>query len=203
MSMSPAHDGAIDESLSREESGATAASQDTYWSDLTEWTAASLRGSSALLVVLGVATCLIAWVIDQAIAALHLVQNSATGVAFAAGGGQFGSFLLLVLFRVSGVLLAVLVTANISPFAAGSGIPELRCIIAGIDLHAHMTLGTLVAKVVSIRMLYMALPSLGLFGELTQLDACSWAWCWSQASGCLSGRRVHLFTSLASLVCRC
>jgi chloride channel 2 len=94
---------------------------------------------------------------EQAIAALSKLlalaagwDDGAAGWSFAAGGGTPVDFLLLLAFRVAGCVAAVFCTMTIAPFAAGSGIPELRCILSGIDLQEHMRLRTLVAKVVGL-----------------------------------------------------
>ena len=66
----------------------------------------SLRGANSLLVALGFATCTIAWGMDQAIAAIGIAHTRAGTLT----SSPALNFALPVLFRIAGVLLAVLLT---------------------------------------------------------------------------------------------
>lgn len=72
-------------------------------------------------------------------------------------------------FRVLLVVAAVFCTATISPRAAGSGIPEMKCILAGMNLDEHMNNATVAAKVVGLVLMCGAGMPVGREGPLVHI----------------------------------
>ena len=119
-----------------------------------------------VLVVLGVSTCVIAWFINQmaiAIQFLHRKVEFMTTPYFATDCLAWAGMRALL------VLLAVKLTAAVSPRAAGSGIPEMKCILAGLNLDQHMNLPTVVAKVLGLVLMIGAGMPVGREGPLVQI----------------------------------
>ena len=84
------------------------------------------------------------------------------------GGGGVGGFVAL---RVALTLLAVEATRVVSPIAAGSGIPEVKSVLAGFSLPGFLSLRTLVAKVGGVVLLLGAGLPIGKEGPFIHTAA--------------------------------
>lgn len=73
------------------------------------------------------------------------------------GGQNFWlSWLLWLVYSCAFALLSCLSVMFISPHAAGSGIPEMRCILSGIEIRRYLSIRTLIAKVIGFISAYVA-----------------------------------------------
>jgi H+/Cl- antiporter ClcA len=119
-----------------------------------------------LLVLLGCSTCAVAWAMQRVIEAMQFLHRQ---IEFM----DSGSFLVDVAtwagFRVVLVLGAVFCTTSISPRAAGSGIPEMKCILAGLKLDEHMSNATVLAKVIGVVLMCGAGMPVGREGPLVHI----------------------------------
>ena len=138
-----------------------------------------------LLVLLGCSTCAVAWAMQRAI---DYLQYAHRRIEFMDTGYFAADVTAWAGFRVLLVLLAVFATASISPRAAGSGIPEMKCILAGMNLDEHMDRRTVCAKVIGLVLMCGAGMPVGREGPLVHIAG-------SIALGML---RLPIFRSIAS-----
>uniref|UniRef100_A0A7S2RGL4 Chloride channel protein n=1 Tax=Mucochytrium quahogii TaxID=96639 RepID=A0A7S2RGL4_9STRA len=104
------------------------------------------ESSWVLLCTLGILCSVLAWCIDEAVA---ILLNSKAKLANAAQSSVV-SYILWSVFTTILSLSAVLVTKMISPLAAGSGIPQMRSMLAGFAIPGYLSLRTLASKVVGL-----------------------------------------------------
>ena len=99
-----------------------------------------------LLLLLGVSSNVFAYGMDKSIEQLVAMRARAAQEA----GGFLPSYLL---WSGSALVLCALSAAcaqHISSAAVGSGIPQMKCVLAGVQLHDYLTFRTLCAKVASL-----------------------------------------------------
>lgn len=73
-----------------------------------------------------------------------------------------------LLYTAAIVVIGVLIT-NLSPMAAGSGIPQMRAILSGAWLHDYLSIKTLIAKWVGVVLASGSGLVIGLEGPYTHL----------------------------------
>ena len=137
-----------------------------------------------LLVLLGCSTCAVAWMMQRAI---EYLQYAHRRIEFMDSGYFAADVAAWAGFRVLLVLIAVFGTASISPRAAGSGIPEMKCILAGLNLDEHMDRKTVCAKIIGLVLMCGAGMPVGREGPLVHIAG-------SIAMGLL---RLPIFRSIA------
>ena len=122
----------------------------------------------ALLLLLGTLTNVLAFVIDHAIEAVVSARARASQEA--------GSFLpSYLVWTGSSLLLCSLSAAAIhfiGPSAAGSGIPQMKCVLAGMRAHDYLSLRTLCAKVLSLVFALGGGLSIGKEGPYVHISSC-------------------------------
>lgn len=103
----------------------------------------------ALLAFLGVSTALIGFLLDLCISVLQGWRRSMAehGTDEVTDGL---SFAIWMTFSVLVACLSVACTHHISPQGIGSGIPEMKVILKGVDLAEYLSFRTLVSKVVGL-----------------------------------------------------
>lgn len=138
-----------------------------------------------LLVLLGCSTCAVAWTMQRVIEAMQVVHRQ---IEFTNSGYFIADVAAWAGFRVVLVLGAVFCTTIISPRAAGSGIPEMKCILAGMNLDEHMSNATVLAKVLGLVLMCGAGMPVGREGPLVHIAG-------SIALGLL---RLRAFRSIAA-----
>jgi|EP01046_Picozoa_sp_COSAG06_P036750 H+/Cl- antiporter ClcA len=119
-----------------------------------------------LLVLLGCSTCAVAWAMQRVIESLQFAHRR---IEFMDSGHFVADVAAWAGFRVLLVLAAVFCTASISPRAAGSGIPEMKCILAGMNLDEHMNNTTVLAKVMGLVLMCGAGMPVGREGPLVHI----------------------------------
>jgi len=95
-----------------------------------------------VLALLGALASVLGFLIDEVIIGLQALL----GEWMSLSTGFAGGWCLWILWKVPLVLLAVLVTRG-SPAAAGSGIPEMKAILAGFPIPNYLSFRTLIVKV--------------------------------------------------------
>jgi chloride channel 3/4/5 len=81
-------------------------------------------------------------------------------------------YFLFTLFAVSFGLLSALFVSNFAPYAAGSGIPEVKTILGGFVIRNFLSLSTLSIKVVSLILAVASGMALGKEGPLVHVACC-------------------------------
>ena len=157
---------AVDSIMAHEQRG-TSVERRSEWAPLvtTSRRLSCLHGTTIVTVLVGVLACVVAWTMDQCITALHIAHRSlrsATGMFWVDCTLWSGARMVMV-------LLAVFSTAKISPRAAGSGIPEMKCILAGMNLDMHMGWSTAIAKVIGLVLMCGAGMPVGREGPLVHI----------------------------------
>jgi chloride channel 2 len=138
-----------------------------------------------LLALLGCSTCAVAWTMQRVIEAMQFTHRR---IEFMNSGYFVADVAAWAGFRVVLVLGAVFCTTRISPRAAGSGIPEMKCILAGVNLDEHMNNATVLAKVLGLVLMCGAGMPVGREGPLVHIAG-------SIALGLL---RLEVFKSIAT-----
>ena len=102
--------------------------------------------SQLFLIVLGISTALVGCFMDYMILLLNearfrLIQTTSDiSLKFFLWWGCFIGFLYLSVFF----------TKKIAPTAAGSGIPEMKSILSGVQLYQYLSFRTLIAKILGL-----------------------------------------------------
>ncbi|KRX22087.1 Chloride channel protein 1 [Trichinella nelsoni] len=107
-----------------------------------------------ILIVLGASVAVLSFAVDVAVSALnkarlHLYRTAAETNIFAG----IASWVLPI---VGMVILSMIISQRISPYAAGSGISEIKTILRGVVLKEYLTLKTLISKLIGLT---VVLPS--------------------------------------------
>eukprot|EP01119_Soliformovum_irregulare_P019855 TRINITY_DN6369_c3_g1_i2.p1 TRINITY_DN6369_c3_g1~~TRINITY_DN6369_c3_g1_i2.p1 ORF type:complete len:531 (+),score=121.88 TRINITY_DN6369_c3_g1_i2:209-1594(+) len=100
------------------------------------------------LMILGFATAMVFLTIDMAIVGAQEAQRRITSWQ---GGGMFiiNGFLWIV-YSLVFCLLSGATVQYISPFAVGSGIPEVKSILSGLHLRYYLSFRALTAKIIGL-----------------------------------------------------
>ncbi|GBG32632.1 Chloride channel protein [Hondaea fermentalgiana] len=112
----------------------------------TIWVQVIFESSWLFLCILGIASAVLAWCIDEAVA---LLAQGRTELANTAQSSVV-SYLLWTLFTTMLAVFSVFTTAKISPLAAGSGIPQMRSMLGGFSIPGYLSLATLTSKVLGL-----------------------------------------------------
>lgn len=121
---------------------------DSFWHRLM------FQNTSVLLFVVGVVSAVIAWVFDEVVDVTmqlkyryfqNLKQHNETLFYITYG-----------LFHISAALLAVLLTKHISPVAIGSGIPQIKSVLAGFVIKDYLSIRTFFAKIFGLLLALLA-----------------------------------------------
>ena len=121
------------------------------------------------LVVLAVVTSISAFVMDET--AANLRKGLIDGVLRTGGSQKDYGVILYIFLRVSITLIAVELTKRVAPIAAGSGIPEVKSILAGFSIPGFLEPRTLVAKVLGVVLLLGAGLPIGKEGPFIHTAA--------------------------------
>eukprot|EP00966_Prymnesium_polylepis_P076017 1762456-Prymnesium_polylepis.1 len=122
-----------------------------------------------LLLLLGVSSTVIAFTVDKSIDLLGAARARAAqdGTTFFTSYAIWtGSSLLLC-------TLSVAVVQYIGPSAAGSGIPQMKCVLAGVHIQDYLSLRTLVAKALSLVLALAGGLSIGKEGPYVHMASCT------------------------------
>ena len=89
-----------------------------------------------------------------------------------AGGSYVINYLFYVGLSVLFGSLCVTITYYFSPYAIGSGIPEVKTILSGFIIHGYLGIGSLIGKTLSLPLAVGAGLSLGKEGPLVHVASC-------------------------------
>ncbi|RHY86507.1 hypothetical protein DYB31_005288 [Aphanomyces astaci] len=124
------------------------------------------RSSWVFLVVLGVMSSVLAFLVDAAVGGIATLHILVTNL----GGHWIAQVLLYVGYRILILLLGVTLTFFICPNAAGSGIPEMRSILGGFVLPHYLSGLALVAKCLGLTCALGSGLSIGKEGPFVHLS---------------------------------
>ncbi|XP_004346666.1 voltage-gated chloride channel protein [Capsaspora owczarzaki ATCC 30864] len=113
---------------------------------LSYWVAAVFNNDWVFLALLGMLTSTIGFTVDLTIAQAEAGHRQLVHLT----DDKFLQYLLWVSVTMGVMLFAVGFTHFVSTNAIGSGIPELKTILKGIDLYHYFSFRTLVAKIVGV-----------------------------------------------------
>jgi len=88
------------------------------------------------------------------------------------GGSYVINYLFYVGLSVLFGSLCVTITYYFSPYAIGSGIPEVKTILSGFIIHGYLGIGSLIGKTISLPLAVGAGLSLGKEGPLVHVASC-------------------------------
>ncbi|KAL3920693.1 MAG: hypothetical protein SGPRY_005163 [Prymnesium sp.] len=131
----------------------------------------SLNAASELLLLflVGVSSTVTVFMVDSAIAYLVALRARAAQddtTFFTAYAIWTGSSLLLC-------SLSVAVVQFIGPSAAGSGIPHMKCVLAGVHIHHYLSFRTYIAKAFSLVLALAGGLSIGKEGPYVHMSSCT------------------------------
>ncbi len=136
-----------------------------YWQHPAMFNAAQ---ELLLLLVVGGSATVLTFGIDKLISALTDARAQ-----IAQDNTEF--ILMYVVWSASSLLLCVLSVACvhfIGPHAAGSGIPQMKCVLAGVDMPEYLSLRTLLAKATSMVFALVGGLSIGKEGPYVHMASC-------------------------------
>lgn len=102
----------------------------------------------AFLIIMSLVTAICATCVD--IVVYYLTAGRTYLVS--AAGNYWGGYLVYIIHTLLFAGLALYFTHSIAPNAAGSGLPEMKCILSGLTLAKYLSRKTLVAKVLGVTM---------------------------------------------------
>ncbi|EQC36986.1 hypothetical protein SDRG_05807 [Saprolegnia diclina VS20] len=150
-----------------------------------------LLQSPVLLVLIGLFSAFLGLWLDAII-----LRVTAYHQALASNG--FGVFFL---FSLAAGILGTLLVHFVSPEAAGSGLPQMKVALSGVDMHEFLSARCLVVKMAGLVMAYAAALSIGKEGPFIMISCC-FAECLMQMD---IFRRIHDDSAkrLEMLACAC
>merc|ERR1711892_923424 len=98
--------------------------------------------------------------------------NQLFGMSGPSAGSYALDYFVFVFLSVSFGALCVSITYYCSPYAIGSGIPEVKTILSGFIIHGYLGIGTLIGKTLSLPLAVGAGLSLGKEGPLVHVASC-------------------------------
>ncbi|CAK4931072.1 unnamed protein product [Aphanomyces euteiches] len=123
------------------------------------------RSSWVYLVVLGILSSVLAFLVDEAVVSILHLHVLVTNL----GGNWVAEFFLYIGYRVLILLLGVTLTYFICPSAAGSGIPEMRSILGGFVLPHYLSGLALISKCLGLTCALGSGLSIGKEGPFVHL----------------------------------
>lgn len=99
------------------------------------------------LALLGIIVGLISWIVDKGI---HILDNTRMWLLLDVTDEPIGQYFLWITITVAAMLFSAGFVVMVEPKAAGSGIPEMKTILRGVELKGYLTFRMLVAKVVGM-----------------------------------------------------
>ena len=124
-----------------------------------------------LLLLLGVSTNAVAFLIDRSIDGLTQWRARAAQEA----GAVLSSYLLWTGMSLAMCGLSAAVVHLVAPSAAGSGIPQMKCVLAGVkfsQVRDYLSMRTMLAKSVSMVLAFGGGLSIGKEGPFVHISSC-------------------------------
>ncbi len=124
-----------------------------------------------LLLLVGVLTTALVFSVDKSIEVIRIGRTSAR-LSWHDAGGFLPEYLV---WTGSSLLLCTLSVACvhlIGPSAAGSGIPQMKCVLAGVQIFDYLSVRTLVAKATSLVFALSGGLSIGKEGPYVHMASC-------------------------------
>ena len=124
-----------------------------------------------LLLLLGVSTNAVAFLIDRSIEGLTQWRARAAQEA----GAVLSSYLLWTGMSLAMCGLSAAVVHLVAPSAAGSGIPQMKCVLAGVkfsQVRDYLSMRTMLAKSVSMVLAFGGGLSIGKEGPFVHISSC-------------------------------
>lgn len=141
------------------------------WRKPAEEDAIMPQGAWIYLALIGFCTFLIAWIISTSATVLSVHIISALAASFGSLFGDRAGTVALAALR--GLSLAVsfgLVTTIAPYYSAGSGIPEMKCVLSGVLLRKMLNWRTLVSKSVGLIFSLSSEISIGRLGPFIHIS---------------------------------
>ena len=122
----------------------------------------------ALLLLLGVTCTVMAASVDKAIDLVSAKKVHYSNEA----GNLFSSYLTWTGSSLVCCALSAAAVQLIGPSAAGSGIPQMKCVLSGVQIHDYLSLRTLMAKAISLVLALAGGLSIGKEGPYVHMSSC-------------------------------
>lgn len=165
---------------------AEAARSSTKWSRWAGGMACSAQGKHALkgtwvcLVVLGLLQCTLAWLVGQLTYGMGQFHRSMPGMPEKYGlenpAWTVLAFLVWVAWRAGALFAAGMITSRFSGVAAGSGIADMKCVLAGFDMPDHVSPTTGCTKAAGLVLACASGLPVGRVGPLVHISGCLASW---------------------------
>ena len=102
-----------------------------------------------LLLLIGVLTTVLVFAVDKSIEVIRVLRTEAR-LRWHDTGGFISEYIVWTCTSLLLCTLSVACVHLIGPNAAGSGIPQMKCVLAGVQIHDYLSVRTLVAKATSL-----------------------------------------------------
>ncbi|KRX66627.1 Chloride channel protein 2 [Trichinella sp. T9] len=153
-----------------------------------------------ILIVLGASVAVLSFAVDVAVSALnkarlHLYRTAAETNIFAG----IASWVLPI---VGMVILSMIISQRISPYAAGSGISEIKTILRGVVLKEYLTLKTLISKLIGLTIVLPSGLPIGKEGPFVHIGGIiATLWCKLFASVSHDDKNQNYYVEMVAAGC--
>ncbi|KRZ84809.1 Chloride channel protein 1 [Trichinella sp. T8] len=153
-----------------------------------------------ILIVLGASVAVLSFAVDVAVSALnkarlHLYRTAAETNIFAG----IASWVLPI---VGMVILSMIISQRISPYAAGSGISEIKTILRGVVLKEYLTLKTLISKLIGLTVVLPSGLPIGKEGPFVHIGGIiATLWCKLFASVSHDDKNQNYYVEMVAAGC--
>lgn len=99
------------------------------------------------LALMGIFVGLISWIVDKGI---YVLDNTRNWLFSGISSEPAVQYFAWITVSVAVLMFSAVFVVMVEPKAAGSGIPEMKTILRGVELKGYLTFRMLVAKVVGV-----------------------------------------------------
>ena len=124
-----------------------------------------------LLLFVGVLTTGLVFSVDKSIEIIRILRTGAR-LRWHDAGGFLPEYLVWTSSSLLLCTLSVACVHLIGPSAAGSGIPQMKCVLAGVQIHDYLSVRTLIAKATSLVFALSGGLSIGKEGPYVHMASC-------------------------------
>ncbi|XP_003371872.1 putative CBS domain pair [Trichinella spiralis] len=153
-----------------------------------------------ILIVLGASVAVLSFAVDVAVSALNKARLNLYRTA--AEANIFAGIASWVLPTVGMVILSMIISQKISPYAAGSGISEIKTILRGVVLKEYLTLKTLISKLIGLTIVLPSGLPIGKEGPFVHIGGIiATLWCKLFASVSHDDKNQNYYVEMVAAGC--
>ena len=120
------------------------------------------------LILLGFITAMIGWGIDEMVSLILSMKNKLCDDVIGSWIGGYAMWIFLCMFFM---FISASIGEYISKDAEGSGIPELKSILSGVNIYRYLSFQALIGKIIGLWAGFCASLSIGKEGPFVHIAA--------------------------------